>query len=598
VGVKASIIADPNAALKHARQLIASDPKAAAKQARRLLESDPENPAMLRVLSAALRKLGQASEAARVEKQAVACSTRSPAHREAARALVKGEKELAVTILEGIISRDETDVVALVMLGLQMSTGGEYDLAEQLLRRAVEASPSDLQARLALSEHLLRAKNAAGALEVLDGIDRQIADSHKILSVRANILRDLGRQEDEVEILEKLNDTDERIERYSIRLGHAYRKLGRTAEAIAAYRRVIAKVPNDGTSWWALANMKMEEFDEADIAAMEEALGIPNASDRDRIRLHFALGKAHEDRKEIEQSFQHYDAGNRISSASSNYNPERIERWVSQAEGDFPTILRPSEGGGCQTTDPIFVIGLQRSGSTLVEQILDSHPMIEGTAELTELPAIARRLGDLARRRGIPFNELLRRQADDELRALGEEYLERTRVYRVTEKPHFTDKMPNNWVYTGLIRKILPNAKIVDVRRHPLDCCFSNWKQLYGRGLEHSYSMENMGRYYAAYVRLLRAADQTQPGKIHRVIYEHLVDDTEGEIRHLLNYLALPFDEACLNFHSNERSVRTISAEQVRQPINRRGISQWKPYEKWLTPLKTALGGALENWDK
>ena len=599
MGVKASIIADPLAALKQARQLVGSDPDAAAQQARRLLESHPGDPSVLRVLGAALRKLGQTSEAAKVEQEAVEASTRSPAHREAARAIAKGEKQRAVAILEAIIARDESDVVALVMLGLQLSTDGEYELAGPVLRRAVEAGPSDLQARLALGEHLLRAKRATEALAVLDEFEGEAAASANILSLRANILRDLGRQEEEVELLEKLNGADERVERYSIRLGHAYRNLGRTPEAVAAYRRVIDKVPFDGTSWWALANLKTVKFDDADIAAMEEALSLPNAPDMNRVRLHFALGKALEDRQETERSFEHYDAGNRIHNLATTYHPDRIAKWVDQAETDFASLFSAGVAdAGCQATDPIFVIGLQRSGSTLVEQILDSHPVIEGTAELTELPAIARRMGEIAHRRGIAFNELLRQQSDDQLRGLGEEYLERTRVHRVTDKPFFTDKMPNNWVYTGLIRKILPNAKIVDVRRHPLDCCFSNWKQLYGRGLEHSYSMENMGRYYADYVRLMRLVDRVQPGKVHRVIYERLVEDTEGEIRRLLDYLDLPFDRACLDFHANARSVRTISAEQVRQPINRRGIGQWKPYERWLAPLKTALGGALENWDQ
>jgi hypothetical protein len=214
------------------------------------------------------------------------------------------------------------------------------------------------------------------------------------------------------------------------------------------------------------------------------------------------------------------------------------------------------------------------------------------------LPTIIREQGDIAHRRGISFNELLRKMSADELRGLGEDYLQRTSAYRLTDKPRFTDKMPNNWIYAGVIRKILPNAKIIDMRRHPLDCCFSNWKQLYGRGLEHSYSMENMGLYYADYIRLLRLVDGIQPGKIHRVIYERLVENTEGEVRRLLDYLGLPFDEAVLNFHSNERSVRTISAEQVRQPINRKGLSQYKPYEQWLDPMKAGLGSALDDWDQ
>ena len=598
MGVKASIIMDPLAVLKHARQLVNSDPEAAAKQARRLLESHPGDPAVLRVVGAALRKLGKTTEAAKFENEAVQASIRSPAHREAARAVATGDKMRAVAILEAIISRDETDVVALVMLGLQLSTDNEFELADALLRKAVEFAPDDVAARMALSEHLQRSRHASEALAVLDKLQPKAAQSANVQSLRASILRDLGRQEEEVAILERLGASQGQPETYGIRLGHAYRNLGRTEKAVASYRAVIARAPIDGTAWWSLANLKSVKFSDEDIATMEGALALPGAAGINGIRLHFALGKAFEDRKDVERSFQHYDAGNRLKNASTTYNPKRIETWVAEAEADYDEKFLDPGGNPSSATGPIFVIGIQRSGSTLVEQILDSHPQIEGTAELTEIPSIIRQQGDIAHRREISFNEHLRRMGDDELRALADSYLDRTRVYRLTDKPHFTDKMPNNWIYAGVIRKILPNARIVDVRRHPLDCCFSNWKQLYGRGLEHCYSMENMGRYYADYVRLLQLMDRVQPGKVHRVIYERLVDDTEGEVRRLLDYLGLPFDEACLNFHSNERSVRTISAEQVRQPINRRGIGQWKPYEKWLGPMKEALGTALDDWDK
>ena len=598
MGVKASIIMDPLAVLKHARQLVNSDPEAAAKQARRLLESHPGDPAVLRVVGAALRKLGKTAEAAKFENEAVQASIRSPAHREAARAVATGDKMRAVAILEAIISRDETDVVALVMLGLQLSTDNEFELADALLRKAVEFAPDDVAARMALSEHLQRSRHASEALAVLDKLQPKAAQSANVQSLRASILRDLGRQEEEVAILERLGASQGQPETYGIRLGHAYRNLGRTEKAVASYRAVIAKAPIDGTAWWSLANLKSVKFSDEDIATMEGALALPGAAGINGIRLHFALGKAFEDRKDVERSFQHYDAGNRLKNASTTYNPKRIETWVAEAEADYDEKFLDPGGNPSPATGPIFVIGIQRSGSTLVEQILDSHPQIEGTAELTEIPSIIRQQGDIAHRREISFNEHLRRMGDDELRALADSYLDRTRVYRLTDKPHFTDKMPNNWIYAGVLRKILPNARIVDVRRHPLDCCFSNWKQLYGRGLEHCYSMENMGRYYADYVRLLQLMDRVQPGKVHRVIYERLVDDTEGEVRRLLDYLGLPFDEACLNFHSNERSVRTISAEQVRQPINRRGIGQWKPYEKWLGPMKEALGTALDDWDK
>lgn len=598
MSVKPSIIADPGAALKQARQLLASDPVAATRQARQLLKAHPGDPAALRLLGTGLRKLGKVKEAEKAEKEAVDASTRSPAHREAARAIAAGDKQRAAAILGSLLARDEHDVVALVMLGLQLSLDGEFEAAEPLLRKAVEAAPADVSARMALVEHLHRSRRATEALDLLGGLGEP-GQSPAAQSLRASILRDLGRQEEEVEILERLAASQPRPEGYRIRLGHAYRTLGRTDEAIAAYRSVIAAAPHEGTSWWSLANLKAMKFSDADIAEMERGLTMPNAPLVNRVRLNFALGRAFEDRRNAERAFRHYDEGNRLRQSIATYKPEKVQSWVDQAEANYsPEFFAERAGDGFPAPDPIFVVGMQRSGSTLVEQILDSHPQIEGTAELSEFPTLIREQGDIAHRRGISFSEHLRRMSADDMRALGEDYIKRASVYRQTAKPFFTDKMPPNWLYVGAIRLFLPNARIVDVRRHPLACCFANWKQLYGSGLEHTYSMENMGRYYADYVRLMRLMDKVQPGKIHRVIYERLVDDVEGEVQRLLDYLGLPFDEACLAFHSNERSVRTISAEQVRRPINRDGLDQWRPYEQWLGPLKQALGPALEDWDQ
>jgi len=595
--VKPSIIANPRSLLQQARQLLASDPRAAVNQVRQLLKELPGDPAALRILGAGLRKLGEVEEAQKAEAEAIAASTRSPAHREAARAIAAGDKRKAVTILETLIAQDGSDVVALVMLGLQFSLDGELEVAESLLRKATEAAPSDAPARLGLVEHLLRARHPQRALEELDRLEAQ-ADQTQELSLRASALRELGRQDEEVKILEQLAATQPRPENYWIRMGHALRNLGRTDEAVNAYRRVLTSAPYEGTSWWSLANLKTVEFDQDDIVAMQRALAFPNAPDMNRVRLHFALGKAFENR-DPQQAFQHYSEGNRLRDASATYRPEKTERWVDQAEANYTKVFFDDRAtAGFAAPGPIFIIGMQRSGSTLVEQILDSHPAIEGTAELNDLPTIVREQGEIAHRRNISFSEHLRQMSSEKLSALGAEYVERTRAYRITDKPFFTDKMPANWLYVGVIRLVLPHAKIIDVRRHPLDCCFSNWKQLYGKGLEHSYSMENMGRYYAAYVRLMRLMDRVQPGKIHRVIYERLVDDVEGEVRRLLDHLELPFDEACLDFHSNERSVRTISAEQVRRPINRSGLDQWRPYEQWLDPLKAALGPTLKDWDR
>ena len=262
-----------------------------------------------------------------------------------------------------------------------------------------------------------------------------------------------------------------------------------------------------------------------------------------------------------------------------------------------PRFFAEREGQGCAAPDPIFVLGMPRAGSTLIEQILASHSRVEGTMELPDVPALAKRLGGRKlKSEDTAYPECLAGLSADDLRALGEEYLDRTRIQRKTGRPLFIDKMPNNWAHVGLIRLILPGARIIDARRHPLACCFSNFKQHFARGQGFSYDLAELGRYYRAYVGLMRHFDEALPGRIHRVIYERMIEDPEAEIRRLLDYLDLPFEPACLRFHENERAVRTASSEQVRQPINREGLDQWKPFDPWLGPLKNALGPVLASY--
>ena len=596
---KPSIFAAPDAALTQARQLLAADPAAAVKQVRQLLAAEPGKPALLRILGAGLRRMGKDKDAEKAELEAIAASTRSPGHREAARALAAGDNARANAIIKALIAADDSDVVALVMLGLQASGAKDYDAADTLLSKAVALAPADPSARMALAEHFQKSKRPARALEQLQQLRGDAARTPQALSIKAAIFKDLGRLDEEVEILRHLLETDNRPVTYQIRLGHALRTLGRAEESVAAYRAILAEHFWEGTAWWSLANLKTAQFSDEDIAAMKRGLEFAQAPLTNRIRLHFALGKAYEDRGQPDEAFFHYSEGNRLRLSFATYKPEQIHGWVDRSIALFtPEFYAQRGDGGCDARDPIFIVGMQRSGSTLVEQILASHPQIEGTAELTDMPNSARDLGEIADRRGLKFGEYLERLKPGDLRALGQSYLDATRVHRRTDRPLFTDKMPNNWMFVGLIRLILPNAKIIDVRRHPLANGFSNWKQLYGSGLEHTYSMEWMGRYYADYVRLMRHIDAVQPGAVPRLIYERLVDDVEGEVRRLLDYLDVPFDEAVLDFHSSGRSVRTISAGQVRQPINRKGLDQWRAYEQWLGPMKAALGNALEDWDR
>jgi hypothetical protein len=331
---------------------------------------------------------------------------------------------------------------------------------------------------------------------------------------------------------------------------------------------------------------------------MRSALNRNALSDDDRLHLHFALGKALEDHHEDEPAFAEYAEGNRIRAGQLHYDPSTIAGHVDVCETLFTREFLDSRAGqGCEAPDPIFVLGLPRSGSTLIEQILSSHPAIEGTMELHDILALVRQLNAGSKdSEKVPYPAALAELPRERLWALGQEYLDRTRVVRTTDKSFFVDKMPNNWAHVGLIRLILPNARIIDARRHPLACGFSNFKQHYARGQAFSYSLETIGRYYRDYVRLMAHFDSVAQGTVHRVIHEQLVADPEAEIRRLLDYLGLPFDEACLRFHETKRAVRTASSEQVRRPMTSEGIDQWRRFERWLEPLKESLGPVLHAY--
>ena len=358
------------------------------------------------------------------------------------------------------------------------------------------------------------------------------------------------------------------------------------AISIDAYRKAIEVKPTLGEAWWSLANLKTVKFSDADVAAMEQALRVPGLGDEDRFHLDFALGKAMHDAGRIDEAFRHYSAANGLRLKSQPYDRGKISKTVDRCIAQFTAeAFAERRSGGCESRDPIFIVGMPRAGSTLVEQILASHSLVEGTSELPDIPALARTVG--------PYPKGMLDLSEERRRELGEEYLKRAGVQRRTDRPYFIDKLPNNWLFVPFIQLILPKAKIVDARRHPIGCCFSNFRQHFARGQPFTYDLEHLGRYYSDYVRLMAHIDAVQPGRVHRVIHEALLDDPEAEVRALLGYLEQPFEDGCMAFHANARAVRTASSEQVRRPINRDGVGQWQPYEKWLDPLKQALGPVL-----
>ena len=527
---------------------------------------------------------------------ALAASVRDPRLMEAGLALVEGRLAAAERLLRPHLKERPTDIAAIRMMAELAGRLGRYKDSEALLRRALELAPGFTAARANLATVLYRQNRSAEAIEMLDTLlDGEPANpSHQ--NLKAAALGRIGGYEEAIVLYADLLGRHPGQAKVWMSYGHVLKTVGRRDEGVAAYRRALGLAPALGEAWWSLANLKTVGLDEADVAAMTEALERPGLGDDDRFHLHFALGKALEDRDEAQAAFAHYAEGNRLRRAMIAYDPAETDEHVERSLALFtPEFFAALDGRGCAAPDPIFVLGMPRSGSTLIEQILASHEEVEGTMELPDIPALARKVGGrkLRSERGA-YPERLAELAADELRALGEEYLERTRVQRKAGRPFFIDKMPNNWAHVGLIHLILPEAKITDARRHPLACGFSNFKQHFARGQGFSYDLAELGRYYADYVRLMAHFDALLPGRVHRVIHERLVEAPEEEVHRLLDLLGLPFDPACLRFHETERAVRTASSEQVRRPISRAGLDQWRAYDPWLEPLKAALGPVLD----
>jgi tetratricopeptide (TPR) repeat protein len=557
----------------------------ALRQATRLL---PRQSSAWQALAQALRRTGQEDEARRADRDAVDALSQDPDLLAAAQAMHQGTLAQAEALIRSRIARRGEEAAALRLLGECLWRDGRIQDAIAAVGRAVDLAPGFDAARDFLIRLLLQANRLAEALDEARVLGENPA--HRLL-LATTLLR-VGDQQGAGAIYAALLREDAEQPRVWLNWGHVLKTLGQQAEAVAAYRQATTRQPTLGEAWWSLANLKTVRFSDGDVAAMIAALDGTDDPD-DRLHLHFALGKALEDGGDHAASFHHYDQGNRLRRAMLRHDADDFSAGVARTVAAFGACAAP---GGHPAADPIFIVGLPRSGSTLVEQILSSHSRIEGTMELPDLMAIAARLESRIDDGEFPDLAALYRALTPQHRhALGEEYLERTRIHRQTDKPLFIDKLPNNWQHVGLIRLILPHARVIDARRHPIACCFSGWKQHFARGQSFTYDLAEIGRYYRDYVDLMAQWDRVAPGHVHRVVYEDMIADTPGQVRALLDYLRLPFEPACLEFHTNTRAVRTASSEQVRRPINREGLDQWRPYEAWLGPLKEALGPVLAD---
>jgi tetratricopeptide (TPR) repeat protein len=500
---------------------------------------------------------------------------------EAAEALSDNRLDVAERLLKPHLKEDPFDVRAIRMLAELAARIGRLKDSETLLRRAVEIAPGWTPARANLALVLGRLGRPAEALEMMDELFAAEPESIGHWNLKAATLGRLGDFDEAIALYERVIAKAPGQPRVWLSYGHMLKTIGRLDEGIAAYRKAIAIKPSLGEAWWSLANLKTVRFDDTDIAAMTAALDEPRAGDEDRIHLHFALGKALHDSGDFDRAFERYSAGNALRRRYHPFEASDVTRLVDRCIERFtPEVLESP--GGCQSPDPIFIVGLPRSGSTLIEQILSSHSQVEGTTELPDMPAVARSIG--------PYPVAAAAMDAKQRRLAGEDYLKRASVQRRTERPFFIDKLPNNWMFVPFIHLVLPNAKIIDARRHPMGCCLSNFRQHFARGQDFSYDLSDLAHYYSDYARLMAHVDSVVPGRVHRVIYERMVDDTEAQVRALIDHVGLEFEPACLDFHRTERAVRTPSSEQVRQPIYRSAADEWRRYEAHLEPLRAALG--------
>jgi tetratricopeptide (TPR) repeat protein len=520
----------------------------------------------------------------------------------AAYLLKSGQDEEAEVLLRRYLVAVPNDPDAMLLMADIAMRCGFPENTDKILRRSVELHPGRPDNLLAFAKFLHHRARELDKVELVDDalfhLDQLLAaepDHEAGLRYKAALLSQVRRLEESKEVFERLLKAHPHHAQTWADYAHLLKTLGHFGQAVAGFRTALALDPANGAIWTLMSDMKLARFFSSDIDRLKGALNQPQDV-RDQIGLRFALAAAYHHAKDYEKAFAQLTAGSALRLQDQPHDAGGFDRGIVTAIDTYTTeFFAAREGCGHFAPDPIFVVGLPRSGSTLVEQILASHPSIEGTAELLAVQKIEHEL--LADSTGdLTLDELVAQLPFDRFARLGERYLELTRFHRRTDRPRFTDKYPGNWRQTGLIRAMLPNAKIIDIRRNPMDCCFSNYSQHFATGVNYSYSLSELAEQYRQYVRLMRHFDEVLPGKVHRIIYDDLIENTEAEVRRLLAFLGLPYDERCLRFFETERAVHTPSSEQVRQPINRSGIGKWRLYEPWLGELSDELGQTVEDW--
>ncbi len=551
---------------------------------------NPALPASWEALRVLFRACGQLEDAANAASHVAKLKTLAPAVIAATSLFSDDEVHAAEMMIRRHLKSHPTDVEGMRLLariGVKLDI---LDDAEFLLESVLAFSPNYQAARYDYVRVLLQRHRNAQALAEARILLQADPQNRDFRAVYASACVGLADYQEAIRVYRELLREAPHAADLHLSVGHALKTLGRQKEAITAYQAAYQAKPSFGDAYWSLANLKTYRFTDAEIGQMRAHEADGATAPIDRYHLCFALGKALEDRADYAQSFDYYERGNRLKRQETPYDPATTERNVALQKAVVTAgLLAARAGAGCPSPDPIFIVGLPRAGSTLIEQILASHSQVEGTMELADITRLVVRLQGRAGGEGAPaYPGILAELTPEQLRAFGEKYLADTRIYR-TGKPFFIDKNPNNFRHLGLIHLILPNARIIDARREPMACCFSNFKQLFASGQEFTYGLDDIARYYRSYVQLMAHWDAVLPGKILRVQHEDVVDHLEDNVRRILDFCGLDFEPQCLEFYKTARSVRTASSEQVRQPIFRDGLEQWRRFEPWLGGLKEGL---------
>lgn len=573
--------------LTMARQLLGKDPRAALNLAQDLLRVTPD-PRVFRIAAEACRRLGMDAEAEQAELAGIQAAFRLPELDAAAVAASDGRNTDAKGMLERFLRKEPDDLLALTMLAEADLRTWQLKRSEERLRAVLKRTPRFLRAIMLLAECLTLQARIAEAIDVIEQVVGRKPNNQTVLQYLATLHAEANNHEATAELYERILELNpDQLDQWIIYAQHL-RMLGRKEDAKAAFRRAIALDPNSGASWWGLTNYFASDLTDEDVGTMQKALAERSDSPQDGGPLHIALSIIAERRGDHAEAFEHVAAGKVLREKLNPYDPDVATRDVDRMLRTYtPERFAALRSSGFPDESPIFIIGMPRSGSTLLERILSCHSQIEAGGELPIMPRLHERL---RREIGENYPERIVQMKPSELQELGAWYVARSRDYRTTYKPRFIDKLNANWFHVGLIRLMLPNARILDIRRNALDCCWSNYKMLFAEGHVAANDMRHIARFYRDYVRLVAGIEKASPGGILRVQYEELVDDIEAVARRIFDFLGLEFEPACIDFHLAEGAVATPSSEQVRRPLNRDSIGSAEPYRQWLGPMIEELG--------